>query len=496
MNLLNQNPYRILGVLTNSSTKERVANQSKAQAFLKVGKPVSSPLDLPEILPPLTRTPEAIEKAMSQLSLPHEQLRFAQFWLVKVTAIDDIALEHLYSGNIKKATDIWSKKKTISSLHNSIVCALMQAEYTTAITLFEELYSYPYQEIATTLVGDGVHIDTHQMAQTFLDSLCEEIDVQLIIPHLRKKEWRQYLSERTIQPLIDELLAEVGRAKKANGVSANLRAGQNLMMQAKSKLPVLRELLSESDMQYQVVADEVGLQILQCGINYYNGSEALDAAPNAMRLQRYAHSIVMGQTAKTRCKENLDILEKIIAKLPPREILEEHKKILELVKKETDMILCIKIRPLLDSARIKLGVTHLAYLELSTLVCRKILNDSIERINTAQNNYMYILRDLIEKEWEILSHISGWAMTPEFRVHFQENYNTLENICSNLGIHTGSPVPNPRSQPTPSPKPKPSPRPNTGTHVDSNQTDSDENWGCFIIIAIAVIILIITQLIK
>lgn len=52
MNLLSHNPYRVLGVMANAPVKERVANQAKIKAFLKVGKPISFPLDLEGLLPP------------------------------------------------------------------------------------------------------------------------------------------------------------------------------------------------------------------------------------------------------------------------------------------------------------------------------------------------------------------------------------------------------------------------------------------------------------
>ena len=47
MNILQNNPYRMLGVYSNSPTRERLANCNRMKAFLKVGKPVAFPLDLP-----------------------------------------------------------------------------------------------------------------------------------------------------------------------------------------------------------------------------------------------------------------------------------------------------------------------------------------------------------------------------------------------------------------------------------------------------------------
>lgn len=45
--LLSHNPYRILGVYSNSPKKDMLSNINKMKAFLKVGKTISFPLDLP-----------------------------------------------------------------------------------------------------------------------------------------------------------------------------------------------------------------------------------------------------------------------------------------------------------------------------------------------------------------------------------------------------------------------------------------------------------------
>ena len=42
INAITNNPYRILGVYSNSPKKEQIANQAKIKAFLRVNKNVSS----------------------------------------------------------------------------------------------------------------------------------------------------------------------------------------------------------------------------------------------------------------------------------------------------------------------------------------------------------------------------------------------------------------------------------------------------------------------
>ena len=91
----------------------------------------------------------------------------------------------------------------------------------------------------------------------------------------------------------------------------------------------LKGFLSTNDLQYQMIADKLGLEILQCGIDYFNDSKERDAARKAMSLQKYAKSIVVGQMAKDRCKENVDILQEIIDNLPPSEVFTEDRVIHE-----------------------------------------------------------------------------------------------------------------------------------------------------------------------
>ena len=125
-----QNPFRILGVFANSAMKDIVANEGKMKAFLKVGKDVSYPLDLPSILPAVKRSEAIVADAKSKIALPDDKLRHAQFWFVKSTSIDDVAFNHLYQGDFDGAVETFKKKRTASSLQNLVVCYLIKQNYT------------------------------------------------------------------------------------------------------------------------------------------------------------------------------------------------------------------------------------------------------------------------------------------------------------------------------------------------------------------------------
>ena len=95
MNILQNNPYRLLGVYSNSPTKERLANHNRMKAFLKVGKSVSFPLDMPQYLSSINRTEASAADAEAKLTLPKDQILYAQFWFMKATPLDEVAFNHL-----------------------------------------------------------------------------------------------------------------------------------------------------------------------------------------------------------------------------------------------------------------------------------------------------------------------------------------------------------------------------------------------------------------
>ena len=397
MKILQNNPYRLLGVYANSPTKERLANLNRIKAFLKVGKPVSFPLDLPQHLDSINRTDSMISDADSRLTLPKDQMLYAQFWFVKHTSLDEVAFNHLIDGKINKAEEIWQKKESLSALQNRIVCALIRDDYESAMSCAESLYeNMQYLELfVSTVIGSGGNIDTANLAFSFLDVLCEETDVKKIFPYITNSTWKKHIYDKAVRHLIDNIQEAIDTSKKSQGkgLRARLSAGEALMKGTKNMLLQLRKLLSDSDLQYQTIADKLGLEILQCSIDYYNESEEADAAHKAMKLQRYAYGIVVGQMAKKLCKENVDTLQKIIDNLPPSEVFEETEAIHNELRKYCSLpdeishavTLLNNTKPHLQSIKRKLGASNEYYLRISTQVVENALSNVIAEVNAAQS---------------------------------------------------------------------------------------------------------------
>lgn len=515
MNVLNNNPYRLLGVYTNSPTKERLANHNRIKAFLKVGKSVSFSLDLPQYLQPINRTDALVADADAKLALPKDQMFYALFWFIKTTPLDDIAFNHLIAGERSKAEDIWQKKETLSSLQNRIVCALMCDDYKQALSCAETLYGNMQYvgQLVSTVIGTSGGVDVTNLPFAFLDALCEETDVKKILPNITNSIWKKYIGEKAVKPLIDKIQEAIDVAKKSRGKGslARLNAGKILVKDIKNTLSQLKNFLSISDLQYQMIADKLGLEILQCGIDYYNESDDADAAHKAMKLQEYALKIVVGQMAKDRCKENVDILQEIIDNLPPSDVFAEDKAIHEELRKYCllpnkichAITLLNNTKPHLQTIKRKLGATDDYYLKISTLIVRSALSNVIAEVNEAQSifkgdseddlailfrGYLPLLKTALREAWKATMIMDGFDMEADYKAkRYNENRSTLKRLCEQLGVSISIDTPRtstPRtSQNEPTSTARPYPTTTNSTFESRKQSSTSSNssdHGCIL----------------
>lgn len=467
MNILQSNPYRLLGVYSNSPTKERLANHNRMKAFLKVGKPVSFPLDLSNYLSPINRTEASVADAEAKLTLPKDQILYAQFWFLKTTPLDDVAFNHLIAGEIDKAEKIWQKRDCASSLQNRIVCALICRNYSCAITCAEVLYENTQyiNQFVSAIIGTEGNIEVSNLVFSFLDVLCEEVGINKLLPFITKNAWKSHIGEKAVKPLVDSIqeAVEIAKKSKGKGSNARLNAGEELRENTRNALSQLNKILSLTDLQYQMIADKLGLEILQCGIDYFNDSEEPDAAHKAMNLQKYAKSIVVGQMAKDRCKENVDILQRIIDNLPPSEVFMEDRAIHEELRKYCllpDKIchavtLLNNTKPHIQSIKRKLGISNSYYLKISTQVVGNALSNIIAEVNEAQSIFsadkddpnatlaailgITHVKSVLEEAWKATKIMDGFDMESEYKNgRYNENRSILKGLCDQLGVSTSA----------------------------------------------------------
>lgn len=453
LEILINNPFRILGCYSNSPKRDIVANKGKIVAFLKVNRSVDFPLDLNELLPKVIRNLEVIDKADAHLAIAKEQIKYAQFWFINKTQFDVIAFNHLISGNIDRAIDIWSKQESLSSLQNKLVCFLIKGKYEEALIVAERLYE-KYGDIYIENIDPNctLQMTGAELLHQLIDNIGEE---EVFLDYDLSQETKEYIKSLIVAPLIKEISSLVDKSKKVDHKDSDRRkeAGLSLRLSTKEKIRQLKRILPGNDPQYVMIADKLGLEILQCGIDYYNNSDDDDAPHTAMSLQKYAQSIVAGNLAKQRCNENVKILQDVIDKLPPSDVIKEHNNLQHIITlflllpSDVDSILIFlkDTRDDLVSIKEKLGKDHPFYKKEATTIAQVALGKSIETINEIQKSEFPKLngseRDKAIKtishafatSWKTMLWIELIDFDEEFKINrFIPNKTALKNILDQV----------------------------------------------------------------
>lgn len=486
------NPFRVLGVYANSPKKDVVANKGKAMAFLKVNRPVEFPLDLKGILPAPNRTLDRMNEAEAHLAIAKEQIKYAQFWfLQKMSPLDDTAFNHLLAGNMAGAIEIWSKQEFLSSLQNKLVCYLIEGKHRAAVLAAEKLYDKFGDEYINKVDANcTLKMTGTELLHLFLESLGDEIGYQKIIGYVTKGEAKAFIRNKAVGPLINKISSEVDKTKKVDhkDPKARIEAARKLVSNTKEAFTQLKNILPVADSQFQMIADKLGLEILQCGIDYFNNSEDDDAPHTTRKMLKYAQSVVVGTLAKQRCAENVKMIIDIINELPPKEVKVEDmaiktelSKFVRLPDKISYAVnLLNNTKPHLQSIKQKLGSTSAYYLKLSTQIVGNALHNIVEEVNAVQNDPQIALRlqlgigldptsmdkikSAVREAWKATTIMDDFDLESDFRSHYNENRNTLKSMCNQMGISTYVSRPSTSSRPIS--------RPTTSTSTTRNTAPS------------------------
>ena len=134
--IFSANPYRVLGVSSDSGIKDIQKNISKLKAFAKIGKEMELDYNLSFLnLSKLDRTDDLLLKSENQLNLDKNKITNSLFWFADLSPIDAVALAHFIKGDISKAIEIFEKaiksnevtSKNYSSFNNLSTLLLLSS---------------------------------------------------------------------------------------------------------------------------------------------------------------------------------------------------------------------------------------------------------------------------------------------------------------------------------------------------------------------------------
>ena len=244
-------------------------------------------------------------------------------------------MKYLQSKDIIKAKELFQKRESFSSLINLGVLAFIEGNFAEGYAnISKVIHNESYRvDLLETLGLQNITLSENEIAEMFIADLLTEIPATKLLSAVNNSSDKAIISEKAVNEPIAEINAAISAAKSVNSkdANANLTAGMVLMNSTKTALKQVRDIVGVTSTKYQMVADNLAKQILQCGINYYNNAsdDDVESPRKAMPLQAYALQIAIGQLTKDRCQENYDILKKAVDDMPPAEVAIETRKVKE-----------------------------------------------------------------------------------------------------------------------------------------------------------------------
>ena len=344
--MINQNPFCVLGISPTATEREIQKQVTKTTRFAEVGKQISFDTDF-LFIEGLKRDKESISIASSAIEQPLNRLLHSLFWFWNANHIDAAAFDNLSKDHTDKATEIWEKvvkdgdvsTKNLSCLFNlkSLYVAQSLKDNSLDSKLFikgillagkffnhSELDSYTKQ-----VVGEHVNVSSQELEIKYITSI-----YSIVKPFLKKKSGittddflsgfatfskksREHISAKfTGDPIkkTEDHIDTTSELREQNPIEA-LSFGETLYKNTKSQLESLSKILGKEDLKYQMLANKLANEILQCGIDYFNKLREEDQAEDedgkkVLKLCKLAKKMVSGFESQTsvRIDENLQII--------------------------------------------------------------------------------------------------------------------------------------------------------------------------------------------
>ncbi|HQU91421.1 MAG TPA: hypothetical protein PLK77_03950 [Pyrinomonadaceae bacterium] len=108
MELIENNPFRILGLPLTATVREIDKRANDLETFASMGKTKTFDTDFFNFVP-VVRTLEKVTEAKKKLQLDEEKFRHSLFWFWINNSVDELAIDLLRDGDMEKAKTIWEK---------------------------------------------------------------------------------------------------------------------------------------------------------------------------------------------------------------------------------------------------------------------------------------------------------------------------------------------------------------------------------------------------
>lgn len=332
MKLIQDNPYRIAGILANASTSEFDRQKARILRYAPLGRQVESDFDF-SFLTDVDRTDvEKVKKAFVAIEQREEKVRHSIFWFIKANPFDETAIDYLKKGDKEKAIDIWKKKtdgkevnsKNFSCFNNIGTLKLLSDSkddikegLESKIKLIE---SPNFADFVHTVADQTYTIDNQKQAEKFVDDVLKQFKGRYSSSDTLKLfsncngTTQKYLSQKFTEEPLHKIESQIESAKnkRKTNKSGAYELGLKLFVNCKDDLATLKSLLGTNDLNYKMIADNLAKEVMQCGIDYFKEwQETKNPIEESIKLLNYAKSIAVGSQTIERINSNIDGIEEL-----------------------------------------------------------------------------------------------------------------------------------------------------------------------------------------
>lgn len=492
MHIIQNNPYRTVGLLVGATAREQERQVKRLKQFLEAEQDPRDDFSFPT-LGNLHRTLDKVNEAASKLNLDSDKMSSALFWFYKGNPItDEPAFDAIKEADLNQVISIWTKltssgevsqrnASAYSNLGTLYLSGILEGTNTNE-ALLEQGISLKLKFLESDFIKDFKALATDETYKTtkkelqllFLNQVQSEIEKSggitsnKFLDILTKQEFsakEDFLKGFVQKPIeqIEKKIEEAKAKRKANKANA-VNEGKALYEQTSENLKQLKSILGTSNLKFSSISDKVSDEILQCGIDYFSHykDSSTDPGSASMDLFRKAKTLAVGNIAKQRCSENTENLQEWIDDKPERDkqarILADFEKLKNLIdeyesRSETvanGKQLLASARPYLNNVKSVLGSTDELYLGLSSRIASDAQGMCVSEINKLQERFantydnatkvaaILLLKERVNEAWDVTTTIGSMDLRQDFRTRYTQNRTSLSNLKTQLAaVNTG-----------------------------------------------------------
>jgi hypothetical protein len=474
MDIVFNNPYRILGLLADSTTREKERQINRLRLLIEAEQDNKEDYCFPNFNA-FDRSNEDISNASSKLNLDIDKLLYSIFWFYIGNSISDKAeLENLKTANLDYQCEIWEDlvesdvitHKNASAFQNYSTFLLLSSTANNK-TFDQDLLKRAIElkliflesdyivEFINKITNSTIEISQTELEILFLDTLSKAFTNQYpsdnnklftILQSINFIGKNEFLKKYISNPInnIESKIETVSNRIKGFPENA-IKIGNELLLEVNQDYELLKTILKTNDINLETISDKLANQFLQCGIETFNlffEDPKNDVGQDALDITLKAKSFAVGKVAKERIEKSLETIKEFINDKPRRQkqllIIDDYSKLVKKIKEfqsindttsnATDFIRYCK--PKLDNIKLILGSDDDYYLELSSRVVINGLGMLIEVVNKAMDKRNAAKE--LPNAWKLLIEMESYDMDSKQRAKLTENKETLKGIYKRL----------------------------------------------------------------